>query len=261
MNRITAVIAAVLVIAGCGTSPNTSQKPVKKVATVDRVGPCAYTVSYPNQMQKKRVVVSKNPVRYKDYECMNGKIVDRNVPCPGLANPWCSANWAALDVGMPEDDVKVLLGSPDSVRPWPRSSEWNYLGNFGGVTIADGKVSGFKKPAARHYMYFQPIKSSAVNTPVANLVSSCPGLGDPGCKVNWDFVKQGTPKAQLEMLLGSPDSIKNIKVGSGSIQFDETWIFKPDAEIRLFDGLVVGYDRPGSYTYLGGVKETKAKKL
>ena len=247
------VISLVTILAGCGSTPDNRATVQKKKIKQVALGHCAYSVSTPNTILKKRVVINTKPVRYRDYECLNGKILDRTQACIGLANPWCKANWDALDTGTTEDEVKVLLGSPTRITPYSYKSIWFYPLFSSKVEVSDGKVTGYSKPREQDYFYLGPLKNAPSTTPVNNIVSPCPGLGDAGCKVNWSFLKQGLEKAQVETVLGSPDSIKNVKVISGSVSIDETWVFKPTGEIRFYDGFVVGYDKPESYKYHGGV--------
>lgn len=183
-------------------------------------------------------------------------------PCPSLANFRCKWNWDSISLGMEAEKVLLLLGSSDDSS----TTRWNYnLGavyfesSYGGiqhrailahVCLEDGKVTCIKKPL--NYGYLQPgVDMIQDITPVAKLISNCPRLGLPTCKTNWSSIKQGLNKDQVEVLLGSPDSIENLEISSGIVKVEEKWRFRPEGELQFFNGLLVTYKKPNNYEYLG----------
>lgn len=97
--------------------------------------------------------------------------------------------------------------------------------------------------------------------PVSNLVAACPRLGLSDCKFNWDAIRQGATKAQIESVIGAPDSIENVSVGTGAVKFDETWVYRPSGTIRFLNGVVVAYDKPEKYTYYGPLQSDGTKPV
>lgn len=164
MKSLPPMLVIALIISGCNTQTSYTANSLfahQTVASIPESGPCEYSQSYPDQLSMIRLPTDQEPEVYKDYECLNGEILDRNQPCPSLANPWCKVNWEPVDVGMLEADIKSLLGPPERViSTMPGKATW-YFQSIGSISITDGKLVEFDKPDRQHYFYLKPMEPTS----------------------------------------------------------------------------------------------------
>lgn len=174
----------------------------------------------------------------------------RTSHCPGLGEPKCRSNWESLELGMSQDAVKALLGSPKSAYGNGKGGSWKYgikrAGGYMEVSFdyKNGRLSGWSKPDDQDYAYFLP---PIANTLPATVIEPCPGIGIATCKSNWDLIRQGISKLQAEALLGKPESIENVKIGRDKAS--ETWKYPSGGSLGMINGIVTEFIRPTSYLY------------
>jgi hypothetical protein len=57
-----------------------------------------------------------------------------------------TARWAAVGLGMSQEEILALMGQPKKVVPGPAGDLWGWGLGGGTVTFRDGKVVGYTKP-------------------------------------------------------------------------------------------------------------------
>lgn len=106
--------------------------------------PCANNVGPWNGLNEFRVQNEDGSLTV--YRCHFKQAISDDTPCPGLGDPLCESNWAAITIGSSVTEVRRMLGEPIDVN----GIRWQYP-NSNSVSVDNGVVANIFHRSASLY--------------------------------------------------------------------------------------------------------------
>lgn len=140
IGKTSMVLAATLLLAACAGNEF-------KSGVLVETEPCANNTGPWNGLNDFKVRNDDGSLTV--YKCHFKQAVAEDMPCPGLGDPLCESNWAAINIGSSGSEVKRHLGEPIKVS----GIRWQYSNN-NSLSMENGAVVNIFQRSA--LLYSQP---------------------------------------------------------------------------------------------------------